>query len=53
MGSGCKVGLSYTKTVDIESNCPVTFEYEIKDLNPHPDIRVSHASGDLLGNQNS
>lgn len=34
----------------IESNCPVSFEYEIKDLKPHPDIRVNPMFGDLLGN---
>ncbi len=41
MGSGCKVGQTYTKHVDIESNCQVNFEYSIKELKPHPDIRVS------------
>lgn len=40
MGRMCLVGNMYTKTVEIESNCPVNFEYEIKDLKPHPDIRV-------------
>jgi len=50
MGMSCKVGLSYTKTVDIESNCPVSFEYEIRDLTPHPDIKVSPVAGDIMGN---
>ena len=53
MGTGCKVGLSYTKTVDVKSNCPVTFEYEIRDLTPHPDIKVNPANGDLYGNSNT
>lgn len=51
MGSGCKVGMSYEKIVEIESNCPVSFEYEIRDIKPHPDIKVTPISGDILGNQ--
>jgi hypothetical protein len=50
MGNGCRVGQNYTKTVDIESNCPVSFEYEIKDFKPHPDIKVSPMVGDIIGN---
>lgn len=53
MGRLCLVGNMYTKTVEIESNCPVNFEYEIKDLKPHPDIRVQPAVGDIIGNSNT
>lgn len=53
MGTGCKVGQSYSKTVEIESNCPVTFEYEIKEIKPHPDIKLTPMSGDILGNQSN
>ena len=51
MGTGCKVGLTYHKTVEIESNCPVSFEYEIKEVKPHPDIKVAPRQGDIVGNQ--
>lgn len=30
LGRACKVGQTYQKTVKIESNCPMAFEYEIK-----------------------
>lgn len=53
MGSQCKVGLSYHKTVEIQSNCPVSFEYEIRPTVPHPDIKVSPVSGDIIGNQDT
>lgn len=51
MGTGCKVGLTYHKIVEIESNCPVSFEFEIRDIKPHPDIKVSPLSGDIIGNE--
>jgi hypothetical protein len=50
MGRGCKVGQTYTKVVKIDSNCPINFEYEIKEVKPHPDIRVTPTSGDIIGN---
>lgn len=53
MGRNLKVGSQYHKEVDIESNCPVNFEYEIKEVKPHPDIRVSPMSGDIVGNTNT
>ena len=51
MGKGCKVGQTYTKVVNIDSNCPINFEYEIKEVKPHPDIRVTPVSGDIIGNE--
>jgi len=53
MGTGCKVGQTYTKTMDIESNCPVSFEYEFKEINPHPDFRITPMVGDIEGNKNT
>lgn len=34
----------------IESNCPVSFEYEIREVKAHPDIKVTPMVGDILGN---
>ena len=39
--------------MDIESNCPVNFEYEIREVKGHPDIRVGPMSGDIVGNSNT
>jgi hypothetical protein len=50
MGKGCKVGQTYLREISIDSNCPATFSYEIKELKPHPDIRVTPFSGDIIGN---
>ena len=50
MGKGCRVGQHYQKTVFIESNCPINFEYEIKELKGHPDIKCQPMSGDINGN---
>ena len=50
MGKGCKVGSTYSRDAIIESNCPVTFSYEIKEIKPHPDIRVTPIVGDIIGN---
>ena len=50
MGRNLKVGSHHMKNVDIESNCPVNFEYEIKETKGHPDIRVTPMSGDIIGN---
>lgn len=47
MGKGCKVGQNYQKTVGIESNCQINFEYEIKEVKAHPDIKVSPIAGDI------
>ena len=49
MGRGCKVGQTYSKIVNITSNCPANFEYEIKEIKPNPDIRVTPMMGDILG----
>lgn len=49
MGSACKVGKTYEKEFVIESNCPVNFEFQIKELLPHPDIRVMPMAGDIVG----
>lgn len=50
MGDGCKVGQSYKKAFSIDSNCPINFEFQIKDILPHPDIRVTPIQGDIVGN---
>lgn len=49
MGNGLNVGKVYTKTIDIESNCPVNFEYEIKEVKPHPDVKVTPMRGEIFG----
>jgi hypothetical protein len=51
LGKGCKVGEVYQKVFNIESNCPINFEYEIKELVSHPEIRISPMSGDIIGNK--
>ena len=53
MGRACKVGQTYAKIVSIDSNCPINFEYQIKEVKPHPDIRVTPASGDINGNSST
>lgn len=50
-GSGLKIGEVFTKTASIVSNCPINFEFDIKELKGHPDIKVSPMSGDIVGNQ--
>lgn len=38
------------KELSIDSTCPVNFEYELREVKPHPDIRlVTAASGDIVG----
>lgn len=49
MGKHRKVGQTYTKHIEIESNCPVNFEYKIEIVEPHPDIMVSPLAGDIWG----
>ena len=51
MGKGLQIGKSYQKKLQIESNCPVNFEYMIQVTKPHPDIHVSPLIGDVLGLQ--
>ena len=31
----------------------MSFEYEIKEIKPHPDIKVSPAVGDIIGNSST
>ena len=49
MGKGCRLGHSYQKQLQIESNCPVNFEYTIEVTKPHPEIHISPLSGDIIG----
>lgn len=49
MGVGCRLGQHYSKQLQIQSNCPVNFEYEIEVVKPHPEIDVAPLSGDILG----
>ena len=51
MGKALTIGKSYQKKLQIESNCPVNFEYMIKVTKPHPDISISPLVGDVLGLQ--
>ena len=51
MGTGCIVGNQYTKQLQIESNCPVSFEYTIDIVQPHPEIHISPLQGDITGLQ--
>jgi hypothetical protein len=51
MGQALRLGQTYSKSISLDSNCPVNFEYEIKEIKPHPDIRVSPMEGDIIGNQ--
>ena len=43
------VGDVATKTISIDCNVPVNFEYEITMLQPHADIRVEPMFGDIAG----
>lgn len=49
MGRACAIGQSYTKQLQVESNCPVDFEYKIDIVKPHPEIHVSPLMGDIPG----
>jgi hypothetical protein len=40
IGSSCNLGQTYKKTLFIESRTPVTFEYDIIVIKPHPDIQI-------------
>ena len=51
MGKSCVSGRSYNKQLQIESNCPVNFEYTIEVVQPHPEIIISPLQGDILGMQ--
>jgi hypothetical protein len=51
MGKSCVSGRSYNKQLQIESNCPVNFEYTIDVVQPHPEIIISPLQGDILGMQ--
>mmetsp|Transcript_19689 Transcript_19689/g.14428 ORF Transcript_19689/g.14428 Transcript_19689/m.14428 type:complete len:158 (+) Transcript_19689:182-655(+) len=51
LGKNLQVGETYTKTIELESNCPVNFEYDIKVSKPHPDIFITPLQGDILGMQ--
>lgn len=51
MGKGCVIGRTYNKQLQIESNCPVNFEYTIEVVQPHPDILVFPLQGEILGMQ--
>ena len=51
MGKGLQIGKQYQKKLQIESNCPVNFEYMIDVTKPHPDITISPLVGDILGLQ--
>ena len=51
MGKGLQIGKQYQKKLQIDSNCPVNFEYMIEVTKPHPDIQISPLMGDVLGLQ--
>ena len=44
------IGSTLQKDLFMESNCPVAFDYEIKEVESHPDIRViTPMAGELFG----
>lgn len=44
------IGSQLKKDFFMESNCPVNFDYEIKEITNHPDIRViTPMSGEIMG----
>ena len=46
----CKLGNQYQKSIQIKSNTPVTFEYEITVLKAHPEIQIESAlRADIIG----
>lgn len=51
LGKNLKVGEEYTSTVDIQSNCPIDFEFEIEIIKSHPDINIFPLRGDIIGNR--
>lgn len=52
IGRNCKVGNFYQKSLFIESNSPVCFEYEVTVVKAHPEITIeTPLTGELLGNQ--
>lgn len=51
MGS-VKIGEIFKRKLVIESNSPVTFEYQIDWVKEHPDISLTPMSGDIVGGQN-
>lgn len=53
MGKACSIGQSYHKQLQVESNCPIDFEYQIEVVKPHPEMHVSPLLGDIPGLQTS
>lgn len=45
----CNVGQQIKKNVELESIVPVTFEYEIKVTEDHPDIMIGPVTGEVPG----
>lgn len=54
MGQKCRLGGTYENKIVIQSNCPVTFEYEIDVIKIHPEIQIlSPLVGDIIGMQST
>lgn len=52
MGQKCRLGGTYENKIVIQSNTPVTFEYEILVVKSHPEIMItSPLIGDITGMQ--
>jgi hypothetical protein len=52
LGKNCKIGEIYKKSLFIESQSPVTFEYEITIPKSNPEIEIeTPLKGELVGNQ--
>lgn len=51
LGKNCKLGSKQGKQLQIESNCPLSFEFQIEVVKPHPEIVISPLSGDIVGDQ--
>ena len=46
----CIIGEKLQRTLELECTVPVSFEYEIKTVQGHPDIYIGPVSGDIPGN---
>jgi hypothetical protein len=43
----CSIGTQITKQISLECTVPVAFEYEIKVIDPHPDISIGPVTGEV------
>ena len=48
-GKNCKLNEIYVKKLQIESDCPLSFEYKIQITKPHPEIEIKPLMADIVG----